>query len=129
MESPDFAITYNREGFAPSSYERVSESQQQDNKDRGYDTSDWHTDDANEKPRVLRNGTAASAWSAADTANVSNKGNKNAQNNQQTAQKASAPVAQPVAQSTTSPRSNFCRGLRLSNLFAPTQSKHKSRIA
>lgn len=121
MESPDFAITYNREGFAPSSYERVSESQQQENKDRGYDTSDWHTDDANEKPRVLRNGTAASAWSAADTANVSNKGNKNAQNNQQTAQKASAPVAQPVAQKAQPAPAQTSAVAWLSNLFAPTQ--------
>lgn len=118
MESPDFAITYNRDGFAPSSYERVSESQQQENKDRGYDTADWHTDDNQDNPRALRNGSAASAWSAADTANVSTKGNKAAAPSAQAASPAPVVAPQPAQAVITTQTSAVAW---LSNLFAPTQ--------
>ncbi len=43
LESPNFNITYNAEGFAPSSYERVSASEQLEHKERGYDAN-WHTE-------------------------------------------------------------------------------------
>lgn len=117
LESPEFNITYNSDGFAPSSYERVAESQQQEYKDRGYDTSNWHTDD-NEVSRVAPTGNH-NAWSSASNAanttpnpaTPSNKPQQTASNT--TAPKAAAP--QPVQPAATSAVA------WLSNLFAPTQ--------
>ncbi|MBD3725507.1 MAG: Rne/Rng family ribonuclease, partial [Moraxella osloensis] len=121
LESPEFNITYNSDGFAPSSYERVAESQQQEYKDRGYDTSNWHTDD-NEVSRVAPTGNH-NAWSnASNAANTtstpatpSNKPQQTANNT--TASKAAAP--QPVQPAATVPATSAVAWL--SNLFAPTQ--------
>ena len=121
LESPEFNITYNSDGFAPSSYERVAESQQQEYKDRGYDTSNWHTDD-NEVSRVAPTGNH-NAWSnASNAANTtpspatpSNKPQQTANNT--TAAKAAAP--QPVQPAATVPATSAVAWL--SNLFAPTQ--------
>lgn len=121
LESPEFNITYNSDGFAPSSYERVAESQQQEYKDRGYDTSNWHTDD-NEVSRVAPTGNH-NAWSSASNAanttpspaTPSNKSQQTANNT--TAPKAAAP--KPVQPAATVPATSAVAWL--SNLFAPTQ--------
>lgn len=121
LESPEFNITYNSDGFAPSSYERVAESQQQEYKDRGYDTSNWHTDD-NEVSRVAPTGNH-NAWSSAsnaanNTPNPATPSNKSQQTaNTSTAAKAIAP--QPVQSPATAPATSAVAWL--SNLFAPTQ--------
>ena len=121
LESPEFNITYNSDGFAPSSYERVAESQQQEYKDRGYDTSNWHTDD-NEVSRVAPTGNH-NAWSNASNAanttpNPATPSNKSQQTtNNTTAPKAAAP--QPVQPAATVPATSAVAWL--SNLFAPTQ--------
>lgn len=121
LESPEFNITYNSDGFAPSSYERVAESQQQEYKDRGYDTSNWHTDD-NEVSRVAPTGNH-NAWSNASNAvnttpNPATPSNKPQQTaNNTTAPKAAAP--QPVQPAATVPATSAVAWL--SNLFAPTQ--------
>lgn len=121
LESPEFNITYNSDGFAPSSYERVAESQQQEYKDRGYDTSNWHTDD-NEVSRVAPTGNH-NAWSNASNAanttpNPATPSNKPQQTaNDTTAPKAAAP--QPVQPAATVPATSAVAWL--SNLFAPTQ--------
>nr|WP_309577680.1 Rne/Rng family ribonuclease [Moraxella osloensis] len=121
LESPEFNITYNSDGFAPSSYERVAESQQQEYKDRGYDTSNWHTDD-NEVSRVAPTGNH-NAWSSASNAvnttpNPATPSNKPQQiANNTTAAKAAAP--QPVQPAATVPATSAVAWL--SNLFAPTQ--------
>ncbi|MFN3690552.1 MAG: ribonuclease E/G, partial [Fimbriimonadales bacterium] len=121
LESPEFNITYNSDGFAPSSYERVAESQQQEYKDRGYDTSNWHTDD-NEVSRVAPTGNH-NAWSNASNAvnstpNPATPSNKPQQTaNHTTAPKAAAP--QPVQPAATVPATSAVAWL--SNLFAPTQ--------
>ena len=121
LESPEFNITYNSDGFAPSSYERVAESQQQEYKDRGYDTSNWHTDD-NEISRVAPTGNH-NAWSSAsnavnNTPNPATPSNKPQQTaNNTTAAKAAAP--QPVQPVATVPATSAVAWL--SNLFAPTQ--------
>lgn len=110
LESPDFTLTYNREGFAPSSYERVTESEQQENKDRGYDTTDWHTDD-NEVNRVTR--PTSPTMSEKTQNNTPLKTDK---------------VAQPQATQSVQPAQNLAQPAPqssavawLSNLFAPTQ--------
>lgn len=121
LESPEFNITYNSDGFAPSSYERVAESQQQEYKDRGYDTSNWHTDD-NEVSRVAPTGNH-NAWSSASNAanttpSPATPSNKPQQTtNNTTAPKAAAP--QPVQPAATVPATSAVAWL--SNLFAPTQ--------
>ncbi|MBW4015851.1 Rne/Rng family ribonuclease [Moraxella osloensis] len=121
LESPEFNITYNSDGFAPSSYERVAESQQQEYKDRGYDTSNWHTDD-NEVSRVAPTGNH-NAWSSASNAanttpNPATPSNKPQQTaNNTTAAKVAAP--KPVQPAATVPATSAVAWL--SNLFAPTQ--------
>lgn len=118
LESPNFTLTYNREGFAPSSYERVSESEQHENKDRGYDTSDWHTDD-NEVSRVTRptSNKPVSSPHEPNDGLMPNCGINQAQPQQKpTNQVQSQPVptvSQPAPQSSAV--------AWLSNLFAPTQ--------
>ena len=42
LESPNFKLHFNRDGFAPSSYERITDAQQQENSDLGYNV-DWQT--------------------------------------------------------------------------------------
>jgi len=121
LESPEFNITYNSDGFAPSSYERVAESQQQEYKDRGYDTSNWHTDD-NEVSRVAPTGNH-NAWSnASNAANTSPSPATPSNKPQQTANNTTAPKAtapQPVQPAATVPATSAVAWL--SNLFAPTQ--------
>ena len=42
LESPNFKLHYNRDGFAPTSYERITDTQQQEHSDLGYNV-DWQT--------------------------------------------------------------------------------------
>ncbi|KRG35919.1 Rne/Rng family ribonuclease [Psychrobacter sp. P11G3] len=42
LESPNFKLHFNRDGFAPSSYERITDTQQQEHSDLGYNV-DWQT--------------------------------------------------------------------------------------
>ncbi len=42
LESPNFKLHFNRDGFAPTSYERITDTQQQEYSDLGYDV-DWQT--------------------------------------------------------------------------------------
>ncbi|WP_352336587.1 Rne/Rng family ribonuclease [Psychrobacter sp. 16-MNA-CIBAN-0192] len=42
LESPNFKLHFNRDGFAPSSYERISDTQQQEHSGLGYEV-DWQT--------------------------------------------------------------------------------------
>ncbi len=44
LESPNFKLHFNRDGFAPSSYERITDTAQE-NSDLGY-TVDWQTSDS-----------------------------------------------------------------------------------
>ncbi|OXL24049.1 Rne/Rng family ribonuclease [Psychrobacter sp. DAB_AL32B] len=42
LESPNFKLHFNRDGFAPSSYERITDTQQQEYSELGYNV-DWQT--------------------------------------------------------------------------------------
>ncbi|VEG12293.1 Rne/Rng family ribonuclease [Moraxella cuniculi] len=46
LESPNFSLHFNPDGFAPSSYERIADTEEKENIDRGYEVN-WQTD--NEK--------------------------------------------------------------------------------
>lgn len=48
LESPNFHLHFNSDGFAPSSYERITDSQLQETTDRGYEVN-WQTNDS-ERP-------------------------------------------------------------------------------
>ncbi|WP_457858127.1 Rne/Rng family ribonuclease [Psychrobacter pulmonis] len=45
LETPNFKLHFNRDGFAPSSYERITDTQQQEHSDLGYNV-DWQTADS-----------------------------------------------------------------------------------
>ncbi len=44
LETPHYEITYNPEGFAPTSYERT-EATRSSEKELGYESSEWHLED------------------------------------------------------------------------------------
>ncbi|WP_434353501.1 Rne/Rng family ribonuclease [Psychrobacter sp. HD31] len=106
LESPHFNLHYNRGGFAPSSYERISDTHEQETSELGYDVN-WQTADT-ERPeqqptRKPRKGV---------------KGTK--QNVKQ--QKAAAPKAQQAPKNEPKPQA----AAWLSNLFAPTPQAQTS---
>lgn len=43
LESPNFSLHFNPDGFAPSSYERIADTEEKENIDRGYEVN-WQTD-------------------------------------------------------------------------------------
>ena len=51
LETPHYEISYNPEGFAPTSYERT-EATRSSEKELGYEASDWHLEDADQQPSV-----------------------------------------------------------------------------
>lgn len=49
LETPHYEISYNPEGFAPTSYERT-EATRSSEKELGYEASNWHLEDADQQP-------------------------------------------------------------------------------
>ncbi|MEH6667985.1 MAG: Rne/Rng family ribonuclease, partial [Psychrobacter sp.] len=68
LESPNFKLHFNRDGFAPSSYERITDTQQQEHSDLGYNV-DWQTA---EKERPEQQPTRQPRKTADDKQNRSN---------------------------------------------------------
>ncbi|MGP9556265.1 Rne/Rng family ribonuclease [Psychrobacter sp. AOP7-A1-24] len=123
LESPNFKLHFNRDGFAPSSYERITDTQQQEHSDLGYNV-DWQTAEKERpeqqptrQPRKTANGNNkhsrsntqqnAAAQTKNDTVNHSNdrRNHKNANDvSPAHAPQASktASVAAPVASQTQS---------------------------
>ena len=105
LETPHYEITYNAEGFAPTSYERT-EATRSSEKELGYESSEWHLQ---EEPSIQ---TAPAA-----PQNDKNTKRKNVPAAQATQATAPAPVAQAqVAAPATSP----CAWLE--NLFVQKQA-------
>ncbi|WP_201616824.1 Rne/Rng family ribonuclease [Psychrobacter urativorans] len=85
LESPNFKLHFNRDGFAPSSYERITDTQQQEHSGLGYDV-DWQTA---EKERPEQQPTrqprkapdSANSSSSTQSANQPNQQNANQNNN------------------------------------------------
>ncbi|MBR7681365.1 Rne/Rng family ribonuclease [Acinetobacter nosocomialis] len=97
LETPHYEIAYNPDGFAPSSYERT-EATRSSEKELGYESSEWHLEEA-------------------DHAHVTAPASKNGSAQKKTSQ-ASQPVAQqPAAQKAASP----CAWLE--NLFVQKQAQ------
>ncbi|OTG68695.1 ribonuclease E/G [Acinetobacter sp. ANC 4470] len=104
LETPHYEITYNAEGFAPTSYERT-EATRSSEKELGYESSEWHLDDGQQ------------AQAAPQAQQQDNKQQRRPQQvAQETQQQQPAQVA-PVAQASASP----CAWLE--NLFVQKQAK------
>jgi ribonuclease E len=109
LETPHYEISYNPEGFAPTSYERT-EATRNSEKELGYESSEWHLEDAEHNH----------APAQAPQQEKSNK--KNKQHNQ--AQHTHAPAQPQVAAAPAQPQvaaSSPCAWLE--NLFVQKQAK------
>ncbi|OUC66719.1 Rne/Rng family ribonuclease [Acinetobacter seifertii] len=99
LETPHYEIAYNPDGFAPSSYERT-EATRSSEKELGYESSEWHLEEAD-------HGHAHATAQTSNNAPAQKKANQ-----------ASQPVAQQaVAQKAASP----CAWLE--NLFVQKQAQ------
>ena len=98
LETPHYEISYNPEGFAPTSYERT-EATRSSEKELGYEASDWHLEDADQQPSV---------------APIADKHGK--KKPQQAAQQSTQAPSQAVATTSSSP----CAWLE--NLFVQKQA-------
>ena len=104
LETPHYEISYNPEGFAPTSYERT-EATRLSEKELGYESSDWHLEEEQTQQAV------------APAQNQNNKAPRKPQNQQQAQQQqkqATAPTQ--VAQTSASPVA------WLENLFVQKQA-------
>jgi len=85
LETPHYEITYNAEGFAPTSYERT-EATRSSEKELGYESSEWHLEEEQHTH------AAASA-----PAQQQNNGRNNKRRNQQNQNAQQAQVAAPAS--------------------------------
>ena len=99
LETPHYEISYNPEGFAPTSYERT-EATRSSEKELGYESSEWHLD---EEHQVHIPQTASPSL---------DKNHKK--------QKQQAHVAPQVAQAAPAPSTSPCAWLE--NLFVQKQA-------
>lgn len=102
LESPNFSLHFNPNGFAPSSYERIMDVEERESGDRGYDVN-WQT--KTDEPAITTN-----RWQKADNAGVKPQKDTATNDKDGSAQKAPAHQSQAVAW--------------LSNLFAPKPQAH-----
>lgn len=89
LETPHYEISYNPEGFAPTSYERT-EATRSSEKELGYESSEWHLEEADQSH------SHAAAPAAEKTAARKPQA---AQQNKASAQQQSAPAAATTAAS------------------------------
>ncbi|MBE0440644.1 MULTISPECIES: Rne/Rng family ribonuclease [unclassified Psychrobacter] len=133
LESPNFKLHFNRDGFAPSSYERITDTQQQEHSDLGYNV-DWQTAEKErpeQQPTRQPRQTAANKATNKPTTTVEHsndrRNNKSATNvsstrasqankNQSVAAPTTAPVATQPAKVETAAQPQAVAWL--SNLFA-----------
>ena len=118
LESPNFKLHFNRDGFAPSSYERITDTQQQETSNLGYEV-DWQTAEAERpeqqptrQPRQPSTDQVKKAASASMPAT-----------NESVAAPAQAPASQKQAQVEQGKPAAVAW---LSNLFAPTPQAQMS---
>ncbi|NNH86945.1 Rne/Rng family ribonuclease [Acinetobacter terrae] len=110
LETPHYEITYNAEGFAPTSYERT-EATRSSEKELGYESSEWHLEGEQQ---------AQAAAQAPAQQQAQNQNNKPQRRPQQVAQEVQQPQptqVAPAAQASASP----CAWLE--NLFVQKQAK------
>ncbi|WP_312100230.1 Rne/Rng family ribonuclease [Acinetobacter venetianus] len=87
LETPHYEIQYNPAGFAPSSYERT-EATRSSEKELGYESSEWHLEDAEHNhPAPAQNNAAPQKKAAQQQQTAQPK------QNQAAAQKSASPCA------------------------------------
>lgn len=138
LESPNFKLHFNRDGFAPSSYERITDTQQQEHSDLGYNV-DWQTADSvrpeqqpTRQPRqVADNGsnknsqaTPRASSQQQNTTSHSNDHRSNANTNASNAT-TRAPQPQPQTQSQTQSKN----ALTVATTAAPVASQNNNATA
>lgn len=106
LETPHYEISYNPEGFAPTSYERT-EATRSSEKELGYESSEWHLE---EEQHAQQN---------AAPAQQERNSNKKKPFNQ--AQNAQQPAQQAPAQAQATKSSSPCAWLE--NLFVQKQAQ------
>lgn len=148
LESPNFKLHFNRDGFAPSSYERITDMQLQESNELGYDV-DWQTADKErpeQQPTRQPRQTNAASSASKPTATVNsaqveprqssghqsqpaNSTSRSAHNQQTSAATSSATSVAPQANpAITTPAPHAVAWL--ANLFAPTpQAKTSDSIS
>ncbi|RKG29734.1 Rne/Rng family ribonuclease [Acinetobacter tianfuensis] len=104
LETPHYEISYNPEGFAPTSYERT-EATRNSEKELGYESSEWHLEDEHQ----------AAQSPAAQSHEKSQKKYSKHQQHAHAAQQAPAQAAVPAA-----PATSPCAWLE--NLFVQKQA-------
>lgn len=114
LESPNFKLHFNRDGFAPSSYERITDTQQQEHSDLGYNV-DWQTADSvrpeqqpTRQPRqVADNGSnknsQATPRASSQQQNTTSHSNDHRSNANTNASNATTRAPQPQTQSQNTP--------------------------
>lgn len=115
LETPHYEISYNPEGFAPTSYERT-EATRSSEKELGYESSEWHL----EEEQHTHAAAPAPAQQQNNGRNNKRRNNQhqNQQNQNQTAQQ--APVAQQAPAQVAAPAASPCAWLE--NLFVQKQA-------
>lgn len=139
LESPNFKLHFNRDGFAPSSYERITDTQQQEHSDLGYNV-DWQTADSvrpeqqpTRQPRqVADNGsnknsqaTPRASSQQQNTTSHSNDHRSNANANANGSNAAPARAPQPQTQSQTQSKN----ALTVATTAAPVASQNNNATA
>ncbi|WP_288727773.1 Rne/Rng family ribonuclease, partial [uncultured Psychrobacter sp.] len=137
LESPNFKLHFNRDGFAPSSYERITDTQQQEHSDLGYNV-DWQTADSvrpeqqpTRQPRQVADNSSNKNSQTTPRANSqqknttshSNDHRSNANANGSNAAPARAP--QPQTQSQTQSKN----ALTVATTAAPVASQNNNATA
>ncbi|WP_349927804.1 Rne/Rng family ribonuclease [Acinetobacter sp. A1-4-2] len=110
LETPHYEITYNAEGFAPTSYERT-EATRSSEKELGYESSEWHLEGEQQAQ------AAAQAPAQQQAKNQNNKPQRRPQQVAQEVQQSQPAQVAPAAQASSSP----CAWLE--NLFVQKQAK------
>src|SRR5690606_2475007 len=115
LETPHYEISYNPEGFAPTSYERT-EATRSSEKELGYESSEWHL----EEEQHTHAAAPAPTQQQNNGRNNKRRNNQhqNQQNQNQTAQQ--APVAQQAPAQVAAPAASPCAWLE--NLFVQKQA-------
>ena len=121
LESPNFNIHFNHHGFAPASYERVTDTQQQETSGLGYEV-DWQTAES-ERPEQQPIRQPRQSASNAPTAAANTAPTKQAATTPALAAKNQAPQPQTQAPVEAAKPSAVAW---LSNLFAPTPQAQMS---
>ncbi|MEQ1368234.1 Rne/Rng family ribonuclease [Acinetobacter schindleri] len=110
LETPHYEISYNPEGFAPTSYERT-EATRSSEKELGYESSEWHLEEE-------QHAHAAAPAPAQQQNNGRNNKRRNQQNQNQNAQQ--TPAAQQAPAQVAAPAASPCAWLE--NLFVQKQA-------